>query len=180
MKLQEKIESILKHIRTAEEREEIRVALAVLREGRYYDTAGFDVSKALLKKVRQQIVSAFQDTILSDEYRNDRIAAENFLSALEQSINAMRPLVLTIAVDPDEKIVESTASWIAQEVGKDIYIVFERDRHILGGARLAFLGRYKDFSLLRRVRSFLDSKKNDIKSILDPSFNDEISHSKPV
>ena len=169
MNVKEKIELIFKHIRTAEEREEVEGAITVLRESRYHESGSFDIGEILREKVSRKIASIFQEVIASDEYRKDSATSEIFFSELEKSVRAMRPLSITLAVEPDEKTIERASSWVTREVGKDIYLVFKRDGRVLGGAELVFAGRYRDFSLAWRLETFFWARKEDVRSMIHPS-----------
>lgn len=133
---------LLSKIRTRAEaqklRSEIEKLLASLYEG---ETAFVSCMKEIRSWVAQELKAYLPE---------DRELRKKYLEELVQRIEQFEPLELTLAFEPGEETLATIFSYIQQATGPGVILDLRLDPKILGGARIAFRGLYRDFSLIQQ------------------------------
>lgn len=76
------------------------------------------------------------------------------ISALEESIQRMPVVTLTLSFRPRERFLERVTVWFREVLGRMVLIEARYDTYVLGGAVVAYEGKHADVSL----RSMFDEK----------------------
>jgi F0F1-type ATP synthase delta subunit len=72
---------------------------------------------------------------------------KQFLLDLKQHLTELSELTLTLAVEPDQALIDKISSWVKANLGPETVLSWTRNRTILGGAQVEYQGRYGDYSV---------------------------------
>jgi len=75
-------------------------------------------------------------------------------------MDAMRILRLEVAIEPSDAFVDRIAGWVLSNLGSDIVLDIARDRTVVGGARIVFLGKYRENTLIDMVKNVFETKRD--------------------
>jgi hypothetical protein len=78
---------------------------------------------------------------------NDKIKADEFISALKNSIDLLPRIELTLAFLPKEEIVEQISEWFMTNFHSVVILKISVDPTLIGGSIIAYNGEYKDYSI---------------------------------
>ena len=84
-------------------------------------------------------------------HEDDLTESEHFLLQLQEAITAIPSLQLTISFSPTLSLINQINDWLLLHVPEHVILDFTTDRSIIGGAQIAFHGKYKDYSLKKEV-----------------------------
>lgn len=70
-----------------------------------------------------------------------------FLKSLRQTLLDIRTFEITLAIDPSEDLVNEIFSWFKANFEVPPVLSFKRNAELIGGAELAYLGKYYSFTL---------------------------------
>lgn len=76
---------------------------------------------------------------------------KSFLQNLTKEINSLPVIDLTMAYSPKEKSLEDIHNWFYINFKKSVLLNINVDKKIIGGAVVAFKGKYYDYSVLKRL-----------------------------
>ena len=123
-------------------KEEIDILLNSLYKSNFEET--------LYSKVRKTIV----DSLV-------RVGAihESPLRSLQKQLSDLRVLKLTLALEPTPALVDNISSWVKTNVGEDVVLDLDLNSDLIGGAQIAFAGKYADYSLSSAYDQFCQTAK---------------------
>ena len=85
---------------------------------------------------------------------NSQTDLSNYIDFIKGKIQHLKFLKLTIAVNPSKELVDEIFYWINKNVGEDIILDLDIDKTIIAGGVVEFEGRFKDYSVKRKLDSF--------------------------
>ena len=158
-------DAILAQVRTAHERDIVKGALDALIKNLYHtepkpleeiaeDLLPYAISKALVSSTRLAHVA------------DNAAAMEAFLSGLVSALGTFRVVKLELAFEPQEGTIAIVSRWVRQQVGRDSIIDTSLDPLLLGGARIAFAGKYREVNLADMIESALIREEPRIQKLL--------------
>lgn len=74
-------------------------------------------------------------------------ALKNFMTTLQETINAMTTVSLVLAFEPPTASLMAIAEWFVMNMGQQVLIDVRVDPSIIGGATIDYNGRHVDFSI---------------------------------
>lgn len=80
-----------------------------------------------------------------DHTSNDAI--KKFLTSIQEAVEKIPILSLTIAFDPNEESLKSISQWFLVTLNKQILVDIKVDRKLIAGAVINFNGKFKDYSI---------------------------------
>lgn len=90
------------------------------------------------------------------ESGNNRGATDKILKDVLTQIKSLKEIKITLAIYPDEAILESLESWLNNNGLENFIFDITLDKKILGGAIIVGeKGEYRDFSLNKRLDTYL-------------------------
>ena len=132
----------------------------------------FKINPDSLDKSLEKIVSSKLAELLRESFKknninqNDHSAIESFLNSIKNQIQQLNILKLQLAFDPSDETINTVFNWVAENYGDGIILDIHRDESILGGAIIAFNGKYKDLSLRKRFENVFGNNKIDLKKTI--------------
>lgn len=152
---------IIKEIRTSDDLRSFRAGLEEL-EMNTYGTGekawGSVLESAFPERFATPLIKFFGE--LPPEERLAKF--KEMLPALKNEVNKMRVLKIDLAFEPTGEVVESLNQWVDQELGLDVVLDIGYEKILLGGARLAFGGKYGDYSAAKYLENILSEEKQKI------------------
>lgn len=150
--------NILRLIRSVDDQEEVKTAVSVLLENLY--KTGVNRNLGYKNEYQKKII----DEIISDLNRKnikETPDIENYLNSFLDSLKNMSTVKITIAVSPNNHLLEMLKDWSEKNMEENTIFDIETDPDILGGVILSTnKGLYKDFSLLKKLDDvFVKSRK---------------------
>ncbi len=155
--------NFLKLIRTKDEQGEVVNLIEELIQGLYKKQNKTDSPSPYKAFLSNEIIKIIQAQKIND----NKIKTEKFLNSLLEAVKNLTVLKLTIAIEPDQKMITSIKNW-ADKNGIDGGIFeFIIDPKIMGGAVIVNQkGSYADFSLLKRIDELFLNQKQLISKLL--------------
>jgi len=152
--------NILKMVRSVEDQEEVKNTISSLLENLYKT----GVNKTTQSKSEYE--KKITEEILSDLNRKNIKEAsdiENYLNSLLESLKNLPTVKITIAVSPNNHLLDMLKSWAEENLGKNTVFDIDTDSDILGGVILSTKkGLYKDFSLSKKLNDVFAEKRKEI------------------
>ncbi len=155
-------DNFLKLIRTKNEQDELLNLIEDLTENLYKKKADKPLSpfQTLLKN---EIIKILQ----SQNIYENKLKTEKFFKALLKSVKELPVLKLTIAIEPDQHLIDSIKLWADKNKMNGTIFEFIVDPKILGGIIIVNPnGTYSDYSLLRRIDELFTNQKQYISKLL--------------
>lgn len=101
---------------------------------------------------------------LASEYNisiEDKHEMESFFIALQHMLKGLPVISLTLAVIPSQEGIDYLSNWFYINFQKNVIIDIQYNPDILGGAIIAFNGKYGDYSLKKHVEKLFLSNINN-------------------
>lgn len=89
---------------------------------------------------------------------------KELLPALKNILGGVRALKIDLAFEPSDALIENLNQWVDENLGYDVVLDIGYEKILLGGARLAFEGKYGDFSASKILAEILQGEKKHITS----------------
>jgi len=157
--------AVLAQVRTAHERDYLKSALDVLLKNLYHTEP-----KPLEEIAEELLPYAIGKALVASSrlaHAADTAAAmETFLSGLASALGTFRVVKLELAFEPQEETVAIVSRWVRQYLGADSIIDTSLDPLLLGGARIAFAGKYREVNLADMIESALIREESRIQEML--------------
>lgn len=141
---------ILSLVRTKDEADELLSEIGKLSSSLY--KTGATSYEDALSSIRISVSNAIKKAL-----REESIDKAKFLKDLAEAIKAYGVLKLTLAFEPSDHVIEKLHRWVVANVGANNILEVELDKTILGGAIIAFKGKYADLSLKKRLEEVLEA-----------------------
>lgn len=163
--MRESIEKIVSGIRTKEERDLMLAGLRIVENSIFQKSAEHlfrELAQAGIPghNSRQLIEMAEEKSVKDHGQRSD------FFAALKKTLEELPVFRLEISFEPREKTMDKLKSWAEREIGKDIIFDLILDRSILGGTKLSFRGRYREYTFESLISSVLSLKREEITKLI--------------
>lgn len=121
-----------------------------------YLTNGGALQETLDKKIRAEVSSLVKEAKLKEKN------FQGFLKSLRQILIELKEVDLTIAIDPTEEIVNQTYNWLKTYLNQSLVINFNKNPDLVGGAQIAYKGKYFEFSLKKELAEVLKGKQANL------------------
>lgn len=108
-------------------------------------------SQAITATLRKEKIDLENKTLIKD-----------FLMGLKDQIRNLKSIEITLPFYPSEEMIENLFSWVLKNLGFGIILNIKEDREIIGGAIISFNGKYKDYSLKKKIDEAFATKKQEI------------------
>ena len=79
-------------------------------------------------------------------------ALQAFLKELTNQVENLPVVTITIAFTPKEKTVNAIYNWFLYQLKKQVLLDIRTDRNLIGSAVIAYKGKYKDYSLSKKLQ----------------------------
>ena len=148
---------ILDLARTEEEKDALISEVEILIASVYkVKKGGFE--EVLKKGIRISTKKVLEDILKKEKIDiSDKKKLHLFLSDIETHIEKLKPLAITIAFEPSLSSIEKVYSFIKKELSSEYVVEFSIDPAILGGAIFSINGRYKDYSLKKKLDTYFQN-----------------------
>jgi hypothetical protein len=157
-------ENIISNVRTTSERDVIYAGIETLMDSLYRsdgrgiaDIIDTDMPHSVAKPLKLSFKSLPD---LSVE------TAKQFLDGLRDALLQLPVLTLEVAFDPTDETVATLIAWVRENIGPSVILELSVDRSLLGGARIAFGGRFLEKNLAYLIEDALQQKQDSIQQIL--------------
>ena len=157
--MEEFISQFLSFIRTIDERDLSRAGIGALKES-IYRSFPKEFHEVLRTKFNTRTGDCLRDFFSRPSYLRNPDLIKTNLEAVSRAIDAMRILRLEVAIDPSDAFVDRIAAWTLSNLGSDIVLDIVMDRTVVGGARIVFLGKYRENTLVDMVKSVFETKRD--------------------
>lgn len=153
---------ILQKVRTKEEvdllEEEVDAIVRML-----FHTNQEHFEKLLKESVRMKTIDLLEEIFLAKKIGwSDKNKIEDFLRGLKKTLGELAVLHLTLAIEPAEGTVASLFAWVRKHMEEKIILDVTYDRTILGGAIIAWKGKYVDYSVQKKLDELFDKQREEI------------------
>lgn len=81
----------------------------------------------------------------------NHLAVAAFIEQLKETLNSVPLMQLTLSFNPSENQVQTFSSWISTNCQKQVLLDIAYDPRIIGGAIIAFNGKYANYSLQKKL-----------------------------
>lgn len=155
--------NFLKLIRTKDEQSELINLIEEMIKNLYKAQNKTESSSPLRALLTNEIIKIMQAQKISE----NKIKSEKFLNSLLDAARNLTVLKLTIAIEPDQKMITSIKNWADKNGLNGGIFEFIIDPNILGGAVIVnHKGSYADYSLLKRIDELFLNQKQLISKLL--------------
>jgi len=89
---------------------------------------------------------------------NNKDTFTDFLKILKDLIQKLKVIKLILAFDPSKKTTEKLHSFVKETIGIGYILDIEVSQDVLAGAIVVFDGKYKDFSLRKKIEEAFKTK----------------------
>ena len=151
-------------LKTTREVDDLALEIDTLME-QIYESEKMSLEKALTsissapaKKIRD----IFEKNKLNID---DKKLVSDFLDTLKSLIRKFKVIKLILAFDPTRKTIEKIHGFISDNIGIGYILDIEVDESILGGATVAFNGKYKDHSMRKALDETFQNKREQILNV---------------
>ena len=105
--------------------------------------------------------------LIAGNISEDQKEREKFLDSLLSKVRSQNKLKVTIAIEPNNKLLERLRDWTGKNLSGNTILDITVDPQILGGAIIVSSnGEYADFSLFKRINDLFLTRKQEILSLL--------------
>lgn len=108
----------------------------------------------LLKKYSRTFAELITQE-LAQQGKFDTKSVHSYLLELNEALDKVQILELSVAITPTEEIINSTYEWVLNNIDTPIVLKFIKNPLLIGGAILSYKGNYLDFSIGRKLKSVL-------------------------
>ncbi len=119
-------------------------------------SAGFNLESALLAQFGLSKKDKFM-TLLRDQAVNheSNSSLQEFLTRVREKIAALSVVTLTLAFEPDEKILYELSEWFVLNINRQVLLDINVDPDLIAGAAVTFAGKFQDFSVKPKFNEIL-------------------------
>jgi F0F1-type ATP synthase delta subunit len=150
---------VLSQIRTKEEKNIFQGEIDLLKKSLFEQEENFE--HVLGSKVRSKISQAIRP-----ELEKESVDKKAYLLGLENELNKLTPLALTIAFEPCDSTISKIFDWVGANLGSNYLLDIQQDNSILGGIIITFKGEYRDYSLKSKLDQYLSQNKENLLSLV--------------
>lgn len=156
---------ILKSTKTIDQAQTLALEIDILLQSLFHE--GEKKLEKALASIRQETAQIIRDQFLNKNLKSpNKEMIKDFLTQLKARVIALKPIKLSIALDPSEITIEHIHDWVLKNIGNNYILDITADKNIIGGASIIFEGKYIDLSLRKQLDEVF--KKN--RSVILNSF----------
>jgi F0F1-type ATP synthase delta subunit len=100
-----------------------------------------------LKRLAQEHEVDLEDTAQSNE----------FLTKVQEAIQALPRLTLTLSMQPTMALIKEINRWIIMNIKQTVVLDFALDTTLIAGVKVAFKGKIKDYSIKKRMEGTIQT-----------------------
>lgn len=90
--------------------------------------------------------------------------AETFFTRLQEAIENMPHLILTISVSPTFEMIKEINHWATENLKQAIVLDFVVDEQVIGGAKIAYKGKIVDHTVKKRMEAMIQINNQNNKN----------------
>ena len=152
---------ILKTTRTVDDAQKLASEIDFLNESMFHE--GKKEFENVLKKVKPKLAQIIQEEFINkDPTYSNKDMIKDFLTQLKERVLALKTVTLEIAFEPSQETIENIHNWILKNIDTDYVLDIVVDNNIVGGVNLTYEGKYKDFSLKKKLDEAFETKRQEI------------------
>lgn len=146
---------ILEKVRTQKEAQELREEVELLMAS-LYRVGEEDFNKTLDMKIKAWFADGLRKAFEKGGNK------ESYLKGLKKELEELEVVKLTLGFEPSIEVIENIHSWVWKNAGKTVVLDLSYNPAILGGAIIAYKGKYEDYSLRSKLRKIFTEEKDTI------------------
>lgn len=147
---------VLNAISTVFEMEQLMQAIAALKTA-MYKTEAHVYEETFRAKVPLHLADLMRRNI-----PEDRDKGVEYLEGLKEAMEGMPVVTITMAFHPTEGFLAELGGSLKELMQKQVLVDIRVRRLLLGGARVEYGGRFKDYSVRHRLTEILDDQSGRI------------------
>ena len=132
----------------------LRSAIGRLEESLYRADAN-TFEEILKTHVPKEIADIIQEEERSGTFEEKREALKKMIETIKKKLDECESIKIDIAFEPSEATVEKVSEWLRKEIGESVVLDIGHDRSLLGGARIMYRGKYKEYALANMINDVL-------------------------
>ncbi len=145
--------NILSKIATKKDLSLFKSEIEVLISSLYkYQEDGLE--NALNNDVRSWVAEEIRKNL-----KNKKEAEEYFKSIIKDT-ESIDFINITLAYEPSQSALGRISSWVKTNVGEKTLLDIEYDPNLLGGAKIAYKGKYLDATLKKQIDIYFDTQRD--------------------
>lgn len=109
--------------------------------------------ETLEKRVRAEVADLLRTLKLKEKN------FQGFLKALRQVLVELKQIDMTIAIEPSEELINQVYNWFKTTLNESLVINFSKNPDLIGGAQIAYKGKYYEFSLKKELEEAIKQKQ---------------------
>jgi len=134
------LKTLLKTVFTRDDWLRLRREVDRLEES-LYKTGDEGYETVLENDVRKELAEIITSQNISKDIVHDR------LREIREALGGVHAVKITLAAEPPRSLVKEIWTWVGKHAGEEIILEIKINPGIIGGALIAWNGRYADFSL---------------------------------
>jgi F0F1-type ATP synthase delta subunit len=142
---------LLSHIITTQDAALLKQEIGLLQDSTY-KTKADAFAETLKTQVRQWVADAIEA-----ELHTEKIAPDKYLSGLLDELKKNASIQMNIAFEPTRQNIEKIHDWLFRQLGIPVVLDLVYDPQVIAGAKLAYNGKYYDFSLGKQLEPSIES-----------------------
>jgi len=97
------------------------------------------------------------------DLKQGELEKEDYFIGLTKALDELQEVVIEIALEPTEELIEEVSQWVKANIGPSVVINFKINPALLAGATISFKGKFMDYSLSSQLTKRGDylSTKNE-------------------
>ncbi len=89
-----------------------------------------------------------------------------YLSTLMKTLEELEVVHLELAIEPTGELIEKLSLWFDKNLAKPTIMDFELKPDLIAGAAVSYQGKYRDYSLSKKIDDYLkENKKTMMKEV---------------
>ena len=106
------------------------------------------------KSMSKEFLEDIYVTDFLKEQKINQLSKVDLLEALKklnEKLGQIKPIDLTVAVEPDDKFKKSVVSWFSKNIKTPVLPRYTMDSALVGGAKITYNGNFLDLSLRNKI-----------------------------
>lgn len=122
------------------------------------------VFKDLPKQLADVLVTHFCTEPLTPE---NQISIKRQIDEVSDKLRTCKSIQITIAFQPDEEVISLFSDWVKRNVSNELLLDIQLNKTIVGGAQIISAGKFKDYSVHKRLANKFQIQREDIMGLLN-------------
>lgn len=156
--MHENIKKIIKEVWT---KEDLNLLLQAVEEVKRntYRTGAHNLGEVLKKWLPERLAHPLEKIWLDCLGGSQPHTLGEFIDNLKLEFKKLRILKLYLAGEPSIETLERIENWIKKEIGEDVILEIELDPAIIGGAKIAFAGKFREITLHQLIDNYFQEQR---------------------